>query len=235
MIRNLKVLGLAMMAVSAFGAIAASGASAATNEIVRESGAGAFTLTGEETGAETANRLTAFGSRVQCPGSTYKATVSGSTATVTPKYINCVASALKFPSTVDMNGCTYVLHLGNTISAGTYAVQSTLSCPGTGPVVTIFKKEGDPTHPESELKCVLEVDPNVNGYTGLHLVDTTNGFVDLTGEATGIQVTQHAGPLGGCLSAATEDANGKLDVDLTIDGHNNAGEGTIGVKVQETP
>jgi len=219
-----------MMAIFAFGAMSAASASAKT--IVANSGT-LEVLTGEETGSGL-NRLTAFGSRVECPGSTYTGTVEGATATVTPEYVNCKATALGFPVTVDMNGCGYDLHLGSTVSENTYGVQATLNCPGTGPQVTIFKFGVKPAeHTEANTKCILEVHPEAGGYSGLHLTDTTNGHVDLTGEATSIIVTQHEGPAGGCLPGGTEDANGKLDVDVTIDG-DNTDEETVGVSVDET-
>jgi len=224
MIRKLETLGFATMAILAFGAVAVSGA-LAQNHLVESN---ELTLTGVETGTGL-NRLTAFGARVECPGSTYTGPVSGSTVTITPIYVNCKATALGFPATVDMNGCDYALHLGVTTATNTYSVQSTLSCPGTGPQVTIFKMGATEHNLATELKCTVEIDPEEGGYSGLHLTDTTNGHVDLTGEATSLLLTQHPGPVGGCLSGATEDPNGKIDVDITFDA-----DADVGVAVEET-
>lgn len=104
-----------------------------------------LTLKGTETGIGT-NRLAAFGGRVECPGSTYAgheynvtphALVKNgaSTVTITPKYLNCLATALKFPVTITINGCDYVAHLEGTIegTADAYGGRATLVCPGKGP------------------------------------------------------------------------------------------------------
>jgi hypothetical protein len=68
MTRNFKILGLALMAIFALGAVAASVASAQTQGKLTSTGP--VTLTGTETG-EKLNALTAFGGTVECPGSTY--------------------------------------------------------------------------------------------------------------------------------------------------------------------
>lgn len=240
MIRNLKVLGLALLAVFAFAAVGASAASAQNGEVF-SSEASEFTLTGVETGVGT-NRLTAFGGRVECPGSTYTGhkynetphkliPTGASSVTITPKYVNCVATALKFPATVTMNGCDYAFHLEGTKegAADTYGILATLVCPGIGPQVHIYKIGAE--HTEANLKCTITVDPNVAGYKGLHATDTTNGHIDITGEVTGLKVTQHEGPAKGCLSAVTTDENGKLDVDITVDADNSLGT-TIGVGIK---
>jgi len=112
MIRNLKALGLALAAVFAMSAMAASASSASV-----PTSDGPVTLTGIETGSET-NYVEALGIKIKCPGSTYKGEAVGggdlasgtTTATMKPTYVNCTTAG--FPTTIDLNGCDFVLHLG---------------------------------------------------------------------------------------------------------------------------
>jgi len=258
MIRNLKALGLALVAMMAFGAVMASGASAQNGqltpvELIQTETEGGethihagktleepFTLTGEEVGAASENRLTAFGSRVQCPGSTYTGhkyevtpheliPYGAETVTITPHYVNCTATALGFPATVTMNGCDYGLHLeGTTGGETTYGVLATLECPNGGPQVHIYKLGTE--HKEENLKCTLTIDPNEEGYKGLHATDETNGHVRLNGTVGGIKVTQHEGPAGGCLPGGTTTEAGALDMNVTVDADNEFEE-TIGIGI----
>jgi hypothetical protein len=69
MTRNFKILGLALMAIFALGAVAASVASAQVQGKLTSTGP--VTLTGTETGGAGANALTVFGGTLECPGSTY--------------------------------------------------------------------------------------------------------------------------------------------------------------------
>jgi hypothetical protein len=142
MIRNLKALGLALVAFFAFSAVAASGASAQGKLTAPEP----VTLIGTETGTTFDNALSSFGGKTHCPGSTitgHKITTtphglipSGATeVTLTPHYVNCVSEDVggsKFPTTVDMNGCDY--HgklLGSTTGAtgSAWGINLQITCP----------------------------------------------------------------------------------------------------------
>jgi hypothetical protein len=113
--RNLKALGLALVALFAMNAVVASAASAQTLGKITSNGP--VTLKGTETGVGL-NRLTAFGTNIECPGSTYTghktntvstALTSGETSvTIRPTYINCFQGGN--PVTVDMNGYHYAFH-----------------------------------------------------------------------------------------------------------------------------
>jgi hypothetical protein len=147
MTRNLKALGLALVALFAFGAIAASGASA---QRLTTEGGKAVTLTATETGSTFENSLTAFGGRVHCPGSTitgHKKKTEAETAikrehelllnnatevTLTPHFRNCTsedAARNRFPTTIDMNGCDFLLTVGTLVSLDTYRTEVHVVCP----------------------------------------------------------------------------------------------------------
>jgi hypothetical protein len=104
--RNLKVLGLALVAMFAMSAVTAAAASA--DEFTAESYPA--TLTGKNT---TANDkfLTTTGT-VNCKVASYKATVSAATTSVlaAPEYKEC--TAFGFPATIDVNGCKYQFNIG---------------------------------------------------------------------------------------------------------------------------
>jgi len=239
MIRKIKALGLGLVAMLALGALGAAGASAQNGELYAEGATNEFTLTGAQTGAANANRITAFGSFIECPGTvgtghavlTHTETTEGkkhqmlqdgaSKVTVTPHYSICYATALKFPMTIIMNGCDYEVNIGETTGGvDTYGGSGKAVCPGKGPEWKLYKVGSK--HTEADLKCVFTTLPNQE-YKGLHATDTTNGTISITGEAVGFTVTQHEGPAKGCLSAATSDPNVKLDADVTITAHDEEG------------
>ena len=260
MIRNLKALGLALVAVLALGAVYASAASAQQGKVTSD---GPFTLTGEETGAPGSNQLEAFGAAVRCPESEYtghvvtthaQTTAAGqtheqagignnlipnnsSTATITPHYKqvtaggapNCSAVGLGWSATVDMNGCDYVVHLGNTVSEHTYNVTFDVVCPtGNEITVTFWKTEAKHTS-GTQPHCIMHVPPQ-NGLAGGHATDTStgDGHIELTDTVEGITVkrtgTGHDSSIL-CLGSSEEN-NAKFKLDVTVAAHDAEGEPT---------
>jgi len=251
MTRYLKALGLAMMAAFAFSAIAAGSASAETT-VGQLTSDGPVTLTGTETGPTGANALTypkAGGGyeKVECAGSTYtghkvlthaettegkkhQLLPSGSTtATITPHYnqANCHSfpnPEETFDSTVTMNGCDYVVHTGHKVDEHTYEATFDVVCP-----------------PEKDIEvhtylgashgfqvCKTTVQPQT-GLEGAHLTHTTEGDdIDIEGTITGI----HASKSGLCGANTTNNAT--FDIDVTVKGHNAAGEPTEVTVTDET-
>lgn len=102
MIRNFKTLGLAVLAVMAFGALAASSASAVEFTADKYP----VTLHGENP-IEKEKFITEAGN-VECDSSFHAvATEASSTLTVNPTYTNCKAFTF-LNATVSMEGCDYV-------------------------------------------------------------------------------------------------------------------------------
>jgi len=121
MIRNLKALGLALMAMLVMAAVAASAASA--DDFTSESSP--VTLTGKQTGG--GDVFTSTAGTVKCKEKKYTATgvATPTTAvTVTPSYpaktvggeLNC--TAFGFPAEVHTNGCTFRFTVGATTTGG---------------------------------------------------------------------------------------------------------------------
>ena len=251
MIRNLKLLGLALMAVFAMGAVLASAASA-QGKLTSD---GLVTLSGTETGVEQ-NRLTAFAAFVECPGSTYVGHAvngglipSGSTtATLTPNYKqtstdgkdeNC-KGPFGWSATVDPNGCDFVVHLGATTGgvAGTYGVTFDVVCPGGNEItVTLWTSKADHTKEiggglTTPPFCILHV-PAQTGLIGAHATSTGND-IDLTGTVEGITVkrteqAEHPSPV---LCKTETTTTGKFDLDVTATGLNGAG-GATGISLSD--
>lgn len=238
MIRNLKALVLALVAVFAMSAVAGSVASTQQGESAAESVEG-VTLLGSQTGGGGSNALTAFGIKVECWPTTYTGHQYGETPhalipdaattfTLTPDYSqeNCLSSG--FPTTIDMNGCDYVLHIGETTPSenkeGTYGITFDIVCPAEKAIsVTVFTNSTD--HKANTAFCTAQIKPQT-GLKGAHVTDTGNGYIDVTGTIEGMHIEKanHGAHTAICPNATT--TTGKLDVDMTFEGHGPDGTAT---------
>jgi hypothetical protein len=231
MIRNLKTLGLAFAVVFTLSAVVASGASAQSQGRLTSDGQVTLDLTGEVGAIE---RITAQFA-IECPNTPYTGhqynttphafVPSGSTTiTVTPKYVNCAVTPGGFPVTVDMNGCDYVLHIGETTGgvAGTYGITFDVICPaGNEITITVFLNPAK--HGENKLLCKMHIKSQF-GLTGLHATDTGKGDIRMLGTLEGMHVSS---PSGGGLSCGNTTTEGKYDFNLTLKGRTEAGTTAI--------
>ncbi len=226
MTRNLKALGLALIAVFALSAMSASAASAQRGLIT---GTNPFWLHGnDEPGTTTP--LEAFGGTTECEVATYRggkvASTSGghhvalpsglSDFTVSPAYSGCLGSGI-FPETITMNGCDYVVHVEKTIGTHLYGTTVELVCPA-GKEVTIDIWTSHIRHTENPIPdCEIHIPPQ-KGLVGPTLKDETNGHLTLGGTALGITMNLTKGPCG----EAAHTKEGKLKLAVTITGENAA-------------
>jgi len=220
MIRNLKVLGLCLVAVFAMSSMVASAASA-----------GELTSDGKVKLSATENPavLTAIaGQKVEChavytigkvdvtPHPEFM-TLPASTFTISPDYSNCVSviGELKAPSTVTMNGCDFVLHIG-TLSGGSYG--------GTADIVCEAGKEIEvhaySSAAHSSTVCTYKI-PAQTGLTG-GTVKNNAGKIEINGPVNGIKATRTGILCGG--NAETKEA--KQDIGAVVSGTNEAGAAT---------
>ena len=241
MIRNLKSLGLALAAVFALGAVAASVASAAEQGTLTAEGPVKLDLT--ETGAKgsSSNAFTTFGAKTECFGSTYTGrkinstepiSVPATTATVTPTYNQkeCRAFSPETEATIQTNGCDFVFHIGNTSPAmnteGKYALTADVVCPGSEKLhLTEYL---DATHTMSF--CTTTIGPQM-GLKGAIVRSTPAADdLDITGTFTGITAER--------TGTCTLDGHGKKttaaewDIDTTVTGTNEGG-GVRGITVTD--
>lgn len=170
MIRNVKVLGLAVVAVLAMSAMVASAAQAAS--FVASSYPATFT--GSNT--KGTEKFHTEAGNVECD-SHFEGTESeaSSTATAHPKYTECEAF-LGLSATVTTTGCNYLFHLTSTTAATTDVTCSSGSIlvvagtckaeikPQTGLTSTALKAEGGK----------ITVTPSV---TGIAYTVTQDGFL----------------------------------------------------------
>jgi hypothetical protein len=238
MIRNLKALGLALVAVFALSAVVASAASA-QNGILTSTGP--VTLIGTQTG--TANQLSAFGGTTTCSNTTTKYTGhkynvtphtfipnNSSTFTVTPHYMGCTSKigAAIFPTTIDMNGCDYDFHLeGTTPGVDTYTLKAFVTCP-TGQHITITIFATAAKHTANEPFCDITITENAGGYVGLHATETTSPTkkVVINGEIKELISADKSSPTGSILCPTESTNTASLVQDVELEGKNEAGSTT---------
>jgi hypothetical protein len=227
MIRNFKIVGLALIPVLALTALTSAASAQAANG--RLTSTGNVTLTGTEI---TPGKATAFGLTVECPGSTAVGHKVGSTTaflpngseevTITPTFKQPCKSNVG-PSTIDMNGCDVVSHIGETTGvADTYSGTSDLVCPA-GKDVTVTSWFSEAEHKEGKEACTIHVSPQT-GVKGGTVKDTTEGDLVLNGPVRGKAVETKDG-LHSLLCPAKE-GEGELSGVATVKGHNEVGANT---------
>jgi hypothetical protein len=191
MTRNLKALGLALVAVFALSAVAASAAYAeGVSELTPQSNQHVI-ITGHQ---EKVIYKTAAGQEVTCEKITYDGTINGNTATLTlePTYSSCHTTFPKFPTTITMNGCDYLIHGQLTKPAGTFQASTDIVCPSPGGVESTIEVHIYSNVGHTELLCTA----TIKGQTGLTTITIRNTAgtpddVTLESNLTGIQATSH--------------------------------------------
>jgi hypothetical protein len=238
MIRNLKVLGLALMAVFAMSVVVASAASASTKGWLTSDGP--VTLTGTDTVGEK-SKLTGFENlEVACHGhydigtqnnpNSYDEFFDVSETTVTvltvkptydPKTCTGKIGATSAPVTVTMNECDYALHLGETKEPGVYKITADVECPDTKEIeVHAYSSTSHAT-----TICTVKVpeQTGLDGATASTAVDPEgNHTITLQGPITGITASKTGILCGG--TAHTEKA--ELDIHAILSGFNEGEEPT---------
>jgi hypothetical protein len=183
MIRNLKFLGLALVAVLAMSAVMAGAASA--DEFKSEKAP--VTLTGTQ--GATLDTFSTHAGNVKCTTATYKGTQSTTSTTtiqVAPTYSGCTFVGLN--STITTNGCEYLFHVPATAGVTTGTVD--IVCPGTNEITVTA-----PNPALGKAKCIVHVPPQ----TGLGVVTYSNLGSGTTREVkvevnlTGLKYSQTAG------------------------------------------
>lgn len=220
MIRNLKVLGLALVAVFALSAVAASMASAA--EFSAESVP--VTLTGTTESGVVEKFKTTAGS-VECHGEyegtmATKPTTTVSIAVKGGSYENC--TALGFPgSTIHMNGCTYLFHITPATNPPTGSVD--IVCPKEKEITVTAISAGTS-------KCVIHVPPQTDLTTVRYSTIGAGATREITAiaEISGLKYTHTPGTgLGKCTEGSA--TNGSYEGKATLTGEVDGGTTHIGV------
>jgi hypothetical protein len=227
MIRNLKALGLALVAVFAMSAIAASAASAATP--------GEFTSTGNVTVTGTGTETFTFeaGQFVTCTGHhtimNQNATPWGffnpgaglTTLTDQAHYTACTAhvGVQSLPATVTTNGCDFLLHIGETkVGTTEYEGTADVVC-GVNETIEIHVYEKSP---DVTSICTYKVPAQTGLKSEKGLIKNNAGKIEVKGNVLGITSSRTGVLCGGPkeTKAAVQEAN------TTASGTNEAKEAT---------
>ncbi len=234
MIRNLKALGLSLVAIFALSAMVASAASA--NQIVSTpywfASDGDWTTLSGSQGTPGDVFETDAGLPIKCTTTNYSGSVSVTTTTtitLTPSYANCTFGG--FTADVVTNGCRYEFHAdGKTGTTTTdppadtihwenkYHTETTIKCdPGKDITVTATQA--------GVVKCTVHIGEQ-NLPTGIVLTNETKtgGVKDIKAHInfTTIKYSQTEGSgLGKCATADNTN-NGKYTGSATISGKNTA-------------
>ncbi len=208
MIRNLKALGLAVLAVCALGAVSASSASAFFTSSVEH-----VSVSGSQT---TNHVFTTSVGTVTCKKATFAGTSIGTakegqftteSQTVTPTYGEC--TAFGFGATVTTTGCTYKFTRTGTDGTGTPIGPVHVECEAGKKIKIVAAgfctMEVGPQTPEGHVSFKTTFPPG----NGLTVED-----VDVKSTVTGIKYE------GNCGSGT----NGTYSGEATVRGFNTAGE-----------
>lgn len=217
MIRNLKALGLALVAVLAMSAMAAAGAQGKEPaQVTLEAAEG--TIDGTQIGSGTFVRSSR---KVTCNEGSFVAHVADGDTTITttkPTFDSCTGP-LGLPATVDMNGCDFGFELEGEEVEGVhkYTAVASLTCnEGGHATITVKNAEGG---------TVCQYSFTNEGNEGLNTIELTNeaageetpkdwGEADIN--VTGIDSTRTAGSAFVCGPATDE--NGALEGDWALKG-----------------
>jgi hypothetical protein len=174
--RNLKTLGLALVAVLAMSALTASAASA--NPFFTSTSY-PQTLATEDTGAE--DLFTVSGNELTCSGETFSGTLTGKSTgiSVTPNYINCKTKGAAFNNvTVTHNGCNFEFTVTTTINNHHHGGNVHIKCP-VGKVIEIHHYS---SQPHGSSSCTVTVGPQtVAGHPVTYTTDTAKKTILIEG------------------------------------------------------
>jgi len=224
MTRNLKALGLALVAMFAMSAMAASAAQAQTQGEFTAAASPA-TLTGDGGG----DKFTAAGTTVTCSDADFHSPLTNvptTTVTITPIYTGCTVGTL--PATVTMNNCDYMFHAGNTAPGGngTYGVTVDVDCPTSTTTIEIdawlspHRKTTMPNNPD----CIVTVSEAGNqGLTGAHLTND-HPHVNISGTVTGVDYEVHKNHFLCPGEDTVPKGDGEYDInEVTVEGRTEGG------------
>ena len=217
MIRNLKFLGLALVAAIAMTSVTASVASA--DVITAE--ATSTTLTGAQEGTDV---LRVHAGEAKCNTVKYSGSltaVSSPSFTLTPTFTGCIFVGLS--STINMNGCSFKFNINP--AAGNTTVTIDLVCAAGHEMTVTAPSSGTP-------KCIV----HIPAQTGLGPASFVNVGSMTTREITGslsitnLKYSQTSGTaMTGNCATADSTTDGTYTGKALVTGENSAGTAHIGI------
>lgn len=206
--RNLKALGLALVAVLAMGALTASAASA--HVFTSDSESGTTYFTGVD---EVQNEFSTPAGTVTCTEVSFKGQAAGteqSEVTVHPTYNSCTHSILG-AVTVETTGCDYLLK-GATDGASMATVKVVCE---SGKAITI----------KTSIGCDLKISEQSIGSAVSYANKGGGGEpedITVTNTATGIKYSKVATSFGACFFVGGNGSDGEYKGPVTVRGYEDA-------------
>jgi hypothetical protein len=209
--RNLKILGLALVAMFAMSVVMATAASA--DEFTAEKYPASLVGAKDSTFVDEFNTTTGI---VKCETPSYTGTVkeSATSVSVTPSYTGC--TAFGFPATIDVNGCQYKFNVnGGTSTEG----DVDLVCGASSITVTAISA--------GTIKCTVHAatQSDITGTVKYKNIGSgTTQEVTLEAALTGIDYSHTKGTgLGACTAGSA--TNGTLTAKGIVTGKEDPGSG----------
>ena len=200
---HLKALGLALVAVFALSAVAASAASANPALFTAEVGAG-------ETAGIDGGQTSAFGNTFSIGGKPWSceeaalvgealtAGPASTEATLTPQYRNChvIIAGLTFPITITVNGCHYKFNATKetTDTEGNptpFSADLTIECNNAGEQIEIHVYASKAKHEADEPLCTYDIKPQGPINNHIQLTNNAGGPNDVVAHITNLPVVLH--------------------------------------------
>src|ERR1700755_738377 len=223
MIRNLKFLGLAVVAALAMSAMVASAASADT----LNTGGSSVTVTGaqekhKEGEKEVFDKFKVDGGTVECETATYTgtATSGATTITVSPTYGGCKFTGLA--TTIDTTGCSYVFHVPATAGGTTGTVD--VSCTAGNEITATVLPGATP-------RCIIHIttQSGLGTVTYKNIGSGTTAEVTVSVNISSIKYSQTAGTGVGACATADSTTNGVYEGAATVTGETDGGSTHVGI------
>jgi hypothetical protein len=219
MIRNLKALGLAVVAVFAMSALVASAAQAlvTTKTEITPKDSKATEITGKQEAGHEKTEFTLAGRAYICGEAHFKSEISGNTthALVTPKYENCESTpvlGVTFKVEITINKCWYTFTGENTVVTGKYGVSVHLECQNAGEEIVFHVKSAG-----SEI-CTLTIKPQTVTGPYVENVAGTPDSIKLNWNTANFQGTVHGQLCGGINSETNKEFTGEYHGVTTLKG-----------------
>jgi hypothetical protein len=213
MTRNLKTLGLSLMAVFAMSAVAASAASA--EMFVFTSAAEETTLSGSQVGA---TQITVDAGSASCETAKFSGTMTSDTVlemSLIPTYSGCKFAGFT-GTTIDMNSCEFVFGAVET-EGSSYGVENRIDCAKSTESIAITARIA------GVLKCTI----HIGEQEGLKKISVSNEGSPKKLRAsiglTGIKYSQTEGVGAGKCANAENTTNGTYEGEEAIEGKNKGG------------
>ncbi len=239
MSRNLKALGLSLIAVLALGAVVAGAAQASTlveSELASPAtNINAKDVTGTEDGKLARLSIGGGVRYVECTESNQLTvtpfTKSTTTLVATPHYEKCFSNGLAtVPATVTHNGCTLTL-TATPPSGGVTLGDVTIDCPA-GKTIEVHVYESAAAHAANKSFCTYTIGPQT--LTGATITPTGVGAardldIDLSTLSAAKVTNDGTAGLASCGLAVGATGNGAFTGKFTATGINSATEAGVGL------